>query len=135
MNTLHRTLVLTVGVLALSLAGCASGPKAASTEPQADDETIVHQVTQADLAYADSREPIAADSAVLWVNGLGCPLCATAVDKQLLRISGVESARVDLSEGKVYLGLSGQPRPTPHALSEAVKDAGFTLVKVELPRG
>lgn len=132
---LTHVVSLSVGVLALGLLGCASGPNAASGEPQYEEGSIVHQVTAQERAYADSREPIGAESAVLWVNGLGCPLCATAIDKQLLRMDGVGSARVDLSEGKVYLGLTGQRRPSPHALGEAVKDAGFTLVKVELPRG
>ena len=65
------------------------------------------------------------------MNGLGCPLCATNIDRQLERLPGVSGVQVDLSVGKVTLAFEGQERPSPHQISEAVEDAGFTLVKVE----
>jgi copper chaperone CopZ len=116
-------------VASLTLLGCANpgSSKAAPVE-----KPIVQQgITAADLAKVESTEPITADAATLWVNGLGCPLCATAIDLQLKRVPGVASAKVDLSVGRVDVMLTGKTRPSPARLRDAVKDAGFTLVKID----
>jgi len=119
-------------VLALAaLAGCASTPGSGGDAEATEENAVVHQPTEADLAAVKSREAIATDSAVLYVNGLGCPLCATNVDRQLLRLRGVKTAVVDLSSGTVTIGLTGEKRPSPATLSAAVEDAGFTLVRIE----
>jgi copper chaperone CopZ/outer membrane murein-binding lipoprotein Lpp len=118
---------LLVGVLALS--GCAStqsGDRAAM-----DANAVVHVVSQADEAATHSKEPISGDKATLWVNGLGCPQCASNIDFQLKRVRGVSDVFTDLSNGKVTVSLAGGRPPSPHLLSEAVKDAGMTLVKIE----
>jgi copper chaperone CopZ len=98
-----------------------------------EENAVVHQVSAADLAAADSAEPIPGTSATLWVNGLGCPQCATNIDMQLKRVRSVTSVRTDLGEGKVYITLSGKNNPSPHTLSERTIDAGFTLVKLTQP--
>ncbi len=120
-------------LVTVQLSGCAG--KAGSTSSQSMPEmenVITHKVTENDLALAKSAAPIESDSAVLWVNGLGCPLCATNIDKQLERVRGVERVDVDLSNGKVTLKLKpGAAHPSPSVLGEAIEDAGFTLVKVE----
>ena len=41
------------------------------------------------------------------------------------------ASRVDLGQGRVYLTLAGKGNPSAQRLSEAVAEAGFTLVKVE----
>lgn len=128
-------LVLALASVA-SLASCAAGGggggegSAASTAAM-EENAIVHTVTDDDRAFAASKQAITADSAILWVNGLGCPQCATNIDLQLERMRGVNSVNVDLSNGKVTVGLSGDRRPSPAQLGKAVGDAGFTLVKVE----
>lgn len=111
--------------------GCAGGPGKGGG-PEARGEGVVHHVSAADMAGAKSAAPIEGMTAVLWVNGLGCPLCATNIDKQLVRVDGVDSVDVDLSNGKVTLLLKpGAAHPSPAVLGAAVEDAGFTLVKVE----
>jgi copper chaperone CopZ len=111
------------------VSGCASGGAGKS---EMEMHTITHQVSEADLAGAKKVEAVAADEVVLWVSGMGCPLCATNIDKQLERLSGVKSVAVDLGTGKVRVGmLAGKPHPSPARFGEAVEDAGFTLVKVE----
>lgn len=109
-----------------ALTGCKSSGGAAA----AKEEGVVHSVSQADIAATHSTEPITADSVTLLVNGLGCPQCATNIDKALENVRGVQSVQVDLSNGKVLVGLVGRQRPSPHRLSEAVTDAGLTLVKI-----
>lgn len=124
-------LIPALATLAL-LSACASQPTASQTTAPADmPEGVHHRATESDTAFIKSTEPLPAGSALLWVNGLGCPLCATNVDKQLVRVEGVQSVSVDMSNGTVLLGLSGKSRPSPARLADAVADAGFTLVKVE----
>lgn len=131
MITLTRSLRLFLALLAIStLAACASSGNSAMSL-QMEENAIVHTVTDEDRALAASKQPITADSAVLWVNGLGCPQCATNIDLQLERVVGVTTTNVDLSNGKVTVGLTGSNRPSPARLGKAVADAGFTLVKVE----
>jgi len=77
-----------------------------------------------------SNEPLVADSATLYVNGLSCPLCASSIDKQLARLPGVQKVCVDLSSGKDSLSLGGEARPSPSDLATAVADSGFTLVRI-----
>jgi copper chaperone CopZ len=82
-------------------------------------------------AATHSKDPLSGQSAILWVNGLGCPQCATNIDFQLKRIRGVSDVYTDLSDGKVTVALARGTKPSPYRLSEAVKDAGMTLVKIE----
>lgn len=117
---------------AVAIVGCSGGGATAGNSGATSEENpIFHEVTPEDLAAAESKTPLTSDSVVLWVNGLGCPLCASALDVQILRVKGVGSAVVDLSVGKVTVGLRGAPRPSAWQLGEAVRDAGFTLMKVE----
>jgi copper chaperone CopZ len=112
------------------VSGCASGGstlRSGATEENA----VVHVVTKEDEAATHSKEPVTSASVVLWVNGLGCPQCATNADKQLERLRGVASIRTDLGTGKIHVGLAGDRKPSPHQFSEAMLDAGFTLVKME----
>lgn len=115
----------------VALCGCASSSSTAGAEPQYEEGSIVHQVSDADRALAKSTDPISTSHATLWVNGLGCPQCASNIDIQLARISGVQKVQVDLSTGKVGVDLTGNIRPSPARLAKAVDLAGFTLVKIE----
>jgi copper chaperone CopZ len=72
-------------------------------------------------------------SATLWVLGMGCPQCSNNVDEQLLKVRGVESAKVDLATGKVKVALADTDRPTRQQLAKAITDSGFTLRKIEVP--
>lgn len=127
-NTLSRSAVLGAMVvgIAATFAGCASNQ--ATTKPE---EGVVHAATAEEVAATHSTTPITANTAMLYVNGLGCPLCATSIDKQLERLSGVDKIDTDLSTGIVTISLSGTKRPSPHELSEATKDAGLTLAKIQ----
>ena len=129
MNT-TRTLAALSLLAVLSLIGCASNSDV--TQP-GEENAINHAVTDEDKALAASNDPLKGDSALLYVNGMGCPLCASNIDLQLVRLKGVSSVNVDLGHGTAFLKFSGPDRPSPHAIGVAVKDAGFTLVKIESP--
>ncbi len=130
-------LVTTLALLAipaapLVLSACASSNQSADGQSEYEKNPINHSVSEADIAAAKSTKPVDSDTVTLWVNGLGCPLCASNIDHQLKRVAGVQSVYVDLSVGKVTLGLKpGAPHPSPAKLGDAVEDAGFTLVKIE----
>jgi copper chaperone CopZ len=114
---------------AIFLFGCASDGGAASGENLAP----AHTANADDVAYTKSKQALPADMnpAVLYVNGMGCPLCATNVDMQLLRLPAVEKVDVDLSTGRIIVALrAGVTPPSPARLHAAVEDAGFTLVKI-----
>lgn len=119
-----------VVVLAAVLGGCAGGG-GSGNKSQNEENAVIHEVTAADKETAKSKEPLRGSQALLYVNGLGCPLCATNVDKQLARVKGVSTIETDLSHGLVTVGLFGTAKPSAYELGEAVADAGFTLVKVE----
>jgi copper chaperone CopZ len=129
----HRIIPLfSLIVASLALLGCASGSKTPSnTSEQYEEKRITHQTTAADIAMTKSTEPLSTTVATLYVNGMGCPLCATNIDLQLERVKGVQTVNVDLGVGKVDLTLGGKERPSPARLARAVEDAGFTLVKIE----
>lgn len=128
---LSRSLMAGVlgGVVALS--GCATSAPA-PTKASMEENAVVHSVSQADEAATHSKSPLDTSKVVLWVNGLGCPQCATNADLQLKRIRAVSGVRTDLGQGKIYVDLLGKgAKPSPHDFSEAILDAGFTLVKIE----
>ena len=92
-----------------------------------------HTATAQDKEFLASTTPLTARWAVLYVNGLGCPLCATNIEKQLERLKGVQSSAIDLGTGTATLALlhtPGTTPPSPAAIHKAVTDAGFTLVKI-----
>ena len=70
----------------------------------------------------------ATETVLLTVYGMSCPLCASNVDKQLLRIDGVKAVDVDLSSGLVTLLVSKSNPPSAASLAKAVSESGFTLV-------
>lgn len=122
------TLACVLLPLTLLLASCAS---TGGEQAQYEEKPINHIVTDEDKAAAKSKTAITTDGALLWVNGLGCPLCASNIDRQLKRVRGVKAINVDLGVGVVKLNLVQGRQPSPYTLGEAVEDAGFTLVKVE----
>jgi copper chaperone len=73
------------------------------------------------------------ETATLLVHGMGCPLCANNVDKQLLAVPGVERVNVDMGTGRVTVHLNRANPPTRHQLASAVDDSGFTLVSISTP--
>lgn len=142
--------VLAFGLFAMSVvAGCAGGGSSAtrsearpadvpavdmasSTKVTEGGETYwKHAPTADDTAYLSSKTPLNANWVTLYVNGLGCPLCATNIDKQLERLPGIEWMYVDLGHGVVQMKLAhGESKLSPMKLNDTVLDAGFTLVKI-----
>ncbi len=123
------TAALSLGLVLLP--GCSTSASSKAVNPAMGENAIIHTVTEADREAAKSKAPITGGAATLWVNGLGCPLCASNLDKQLMRVPGVEAVTIDMGTGTSRVALRADAAVSPAQLGEAVEDAGFTLVKVE----
>lgn len=88
-------------------------------------------------AQRESRSAAAPASerptARLFVKGLACPLCATNIDKQLLRVPGVRAVSVNLGTGEVLAELEPGHLPTREQLARAIMLGGLTLDRIEMP--
>ena len=102
--------------LVLALAGC-GGEKAESN---------------GDSLRAASAANLSQSTARLIVYGMGCPLCATNVEKGLMGVGGVLGVAIDLGDGSVTVSVSDERRPTKAALTEAVEEGGFTVADATL---
>lgn len=124
--------IVSLAVLLPFVVSCAS-TSSSSTGHQNTEKAINHVVTEQDKAFAASSESIKADTALLYVNGMGCPLCASNIDLQLMKVRGVKHVNVDLGVGTAHIEFVSDSRPSPAMLGHAVEDAGFTLVKIVSP--
>lgn len=114
------------------LSACASPQGGAAERPTAATGE------EAGAAIPDRAAPSTPSStgsrtALIWVNGMACPLCSNNVDQQLKRLPGVESVRINLGTGLVSVGLDPANQPTEAALARAVNNSGFTLVRIQMP--
>ena len=122
-NTLRNpraaSLAVTFSTILALLSGCATNgsTRTPSAEPSAS-------------TSAQSSPGTGDGTVTLVVHGMGCPLCANNVDKQLLKIAGVRRVDVNLGSGSVKVQYAGAA-PTKAQLAKAVADSGYTLVKVE----
>jgi len=89
------------------------------------------QVSSAPVAAAQVPAK-ASNTATLVVHGMGCPQCASNVDRQLLKVPGVENVKVDMGTGRVVVDYSTTNPPSREQLTKAIEETGFTLVKIEM---
>jgi copper chaperone len=112
--------VMATVALGAGLAGCGAGQKSASS-------------MNGDSSAMASETAISGDTAVLTVHGMGCPLCANNVDMQLKNLPGVRDVRVDMGSGRVTVHLADENRPSQEQLARAIRQSGFTLVRIDMP--
>ena len=103
--------------------GCCQGGQCVGCERQTD-------AAGGSTLTSYSDDPVSGDEAVIYVDGMACPMCATNVDLQLRELPGVTDAKVNLELGSVRVWLAGDQRPSGRQLARAVDDAGFTLSKI-----
>lgn len=120
-HALSAGLLLALGLV--TLGGCA----ASGTY---EENAVVHHATAADTAYLSDTTPVESDRVRLYINGMGCPLCVTNVDKQLERLKGVQGTQVNLATGTVDVELYSKGHPSPAQFARAV-NGDFTLIKIE----
>ena len=121
-----------VGAGALSvvgLVGCESA-QTVSDDPTDDSAIVILEGEPIDpVSLSDA--PIKGDSAVMYVEGLGCPMCATNIDLSIGDLAGVDSVKTSLKDGAVRVRFSGPYRPSERDLAMAVHNSGFGVLKVE----
>lgn len=61
------------------------------------------------------------------VEGLTCPFCAFGLEKKLAQVAGATESSADLKTGTVNLNFAEKAVISVHTLSEAVRQAGFTM--------
>jgi len=74
------------------------------------------------LLAEESARPIA----IIQVDGLSCPFCAYGLEKNLKKVSGVKTVKMDMKTGKATVALKSGVQVNDATLTEAVKKAGFT---------
>lgn len=65
----------------------------------------------------------------VFVEGMNCGHCSAAVEKALLEIPGVQTARVDLAAKKAECEVDAAVADS--TLRKAVEDAGYEVKKIE----
>lgn len=64
------------------------------------------------------------------IKGLACPYCAYGMEKELLKVSGIENVDIELKEGLAYISTPVSQKPTKGNLSKIIEDAGFTAGEI-----
>ncbi len=66
------------------------------------------------------------------VQGMSCKFCARSVEKNLMKLDGVEKASVDLDAGQAVVTLKPGGKVDVKSLNEQITAAGFTPGEVEV---
>ncbi len=69
---------------------------------------------------------VAGQTATIAVDGLSCPFCAYGLEKNLKKVNGVGSVKIDMKTGKATVALKQGADVEDKTLRQAVKKAGFT---------
>lgn len=119
-----------VGLTLVTLAGCGSGGQVDRVSTSTASTPVIADSAHDGAPDLRSSRPLDGDAVTLVVSGLSCPLCASNVDQQLLRLPGVQGVSVDLAAGRIGVSLQ-EPRPSPAELTRAIDQSGFTLERIE----
>ena len=129
---LYATLIL------LPVMGCRSAPPDTSSHvfshtavPPTGRSIAGGQSIENAVSYLDDPTPIASHVVTLTVHGLGCPLCAGNIDKQLMRVPGIENVKVNLNDGTAIMRVDPSAGLTRSQLAKAIYESGFTLIKID----
>ncbi|MFQ9511091.1 MAG: heavy-metal-associated domain-containing protein, partial [Lachnospiraceae bacterium] len=70
---------------------------------------------------------------IVKVEGMSCNHCKASVEKALNSLNGVSEAKVDLKKKIAVVSLEGEVEDK--ALMEAVNNAGYEAISVEVKKG
>ena len=65
------------------------------------------------------------------IKGMACPYCAYGMEKELLKVTGVEKVEIELKEGLAYISTPIKQKPSKEQISTIIKDAGFTIGQID----
>lgn len=141
MNALDtHTVELNLAILGMTCASCARRLESALKASPLIEEASVSSAT--DSAHIQSRAPLAEVKAIvqqagftlvteetsLPIQGMSCASCAGRVERALLGVTGVVSARVNLASERAQVEML--PGCSKLALIAAVKQAGYSVPEV-----
>jgi copper chaperone CopZ len=72
------------------------------------------------------------ESVSLQASGLTCSMCSRAIYKSLVKVPGVAKVTEDIEHSSFTIEFKGQEKISPDALKKAVRDAGFSVARMEL---
>jgi len=72
-------------------------------------------------------------TATIAVDGLSCPFCAYGLEKNLKKVNGIESVKIDMKSGHATVALKQGAQVDDQVLRQAVKKAGFTAREITRP--
>ncbi len=67
----------------------------------------------------------------LRVDGLSCPFCAYGIEKKLGALEGVQGVETNIKDGIVIVTMKDGVRLDEASAKKAVKEAGFSLRKLD----
>jgi len=65
------------------------------------------------------------------VKGMACAYCAFGMEKELKKVTGVDSVVIELEEGMIYISTPKSQKPAKERLSLIIQNAGFTPGSIE----
>ena len=65
------------------------------------------------------------------IKGLACPYCAFGMEKELLKVAGVEHVDIELKKGLAFISTPISQKPLKNDLKKTIEDAGFTAGEIE----
>ncbi len=68
------------------------------------------------------------------VEGLGCPYCAIAVEKQINTFEGMTNFILKLDEGVVEFQSNAKEAPTEAEIKARIKESGYTTKSVVIKK-
>jgi len=80
-------------------------------------------VTAATTVFAQGDS---GQTATIAVDGLSCPFCVYGLEKNLKKMNGVESVKIDMKTGKATVAFKQGAGVDDQSLRQTVKKAGFT---------
>jgi copper chaperone CopZ len=72
------------------------------------------------------------ESVSLQASGLTCSMCSRAIYKSLVKVPGVAKVTEDIEHSSYLIEFKDQGKISPDDLKKAVRDAGFSVARMEL---
>jgi len=93
---------------------------------------VIVMLTIAALSTALAQDATG-QTATIAVDGLSCPFCTYGLEKNLKKVDGINTVRIDMKTGKATVILKQDAHVDDQTLRQAVKKAGFTARDITRP--
>jgi len=83
---------------------------------------VMLSIMPSTLLAEEPARPIA----IIQIDGLSCPFCVYGLEKNLKKVNGGKTVKIDMKTGKATVALKPDVQVDDQTLRKAVKKAGFT---------